>query len=146
MKRKILILLLLIATCCLFTACQNESTSTKLDAPQNVRTENSVVICDKVENADEYTVFVNNEEYTTSKNYLDLSILAEGTYTVEIKAYGEGYGSSDCASYTFLRKIPTEGLQYTYDSASGGYSVSRGDAMEKRRTKLAFALYKQSFL
>lgn len=103
--KKILSLILSIAILMLFcTSCS--LFHTKLDAPDNLRIENGIVMWNSVEKAKSYTVKIDTAEYTTTSTCYSLSGIpvADQPMQISVRANSEGLfkESSDfCESVTF---------------------------------------------
>ena len=110
---KILLPLTVLFACLGFAACDKEPET--LGAPQNVRVENGVICWDQVEFADGYTVYINDEEFSTQEcSYPIKDFSEENIYTVEVQAFTDGgLCSRYCdMTYTGMYAVPTEGLGY----------------------------------
>lgn len=96
---------------------------TRLSTPQNIRFEGRRVYWDSVENADEYTVIVDGEEYKTSDSFFDLSFLKEvDDYAIIIMACSNDkkYTSSRWAKETYT---PEEIVQEGYDESGLNFKL-----------------------
>lgn len=96
---------------------------TRLSTPQNIRFEGRRVYWDSVENADEYTVIVDGEEYKTSDSFFDLSFLKEvDDYVIIIMACSNDkkYKSSQWAWETYT---PEEIVQEGYDESGLNFKL-----------------------
>ena len=124
-------LLFLSALCGIFAAgCEKKPQI--LDAPQNIRVENNVLIWDEVENASGYVVFYSDEEHETTEPRYDFSDIENyEPFHVEILAVGDGknYLNSDWAKYVCTLNDLSYGvldgvLDYKLTSDKTGYTVS----------------------
>ncbi|QWC00334.1 hypothetical protein KHQ88_01840 [Mycoplasmatota bacterium] len=96
MKKLAILLFLLMIT---FVGCQNK----QLNAPENIAYDpEGVIIWDEVENADEYLVKLQGQEFTTDIALYDITdvITAKGLYEVEIIALSDDFEDSESSTYT----------------------------------------------
>ncbi|MBQ7323594.1 MAG: leucine-rich repeat domain-containing protein, partial [Clostridia bacterium] len=130
-KRVFSTMLALICASCLFAGCGPNLPS--LEKPQRLRVNNDIVMWEGVENATEYVIVVNGQEYKTDKLYFDLSFLTSGSKcNIEIYAIGEEglFTASPTTSITTTIvgkpvETPTKALMYNLLPDGSGYEVTR---------------------
>lgn len=131
MKRiRLLVVLSFILSCMLllFTGCGK----TTLATPKNfeVNQETLVLTWDSVKDAKGYKIFVNNEEYNSSKPRYPLEPLAAGDYVITVQAIAKNddFKDSEIATYTYTR--PEEsGISFALINNKTEYEVrSMGSA------------------
>lgn len=136
MKKRIIFIVVTALLCCLLVACGSK---TRLNSPENIRQEGTVLTWDEVENAEGYILFVDNAEYKTVVPSYDLSFLDKETdYVVEIMAVGDGksFLDSDWSEFGFSCRpseqlVPTEGLGYKLLADGSGYEVRKGSCQRR---------------
>ena len=90
MKKIINLTVLCLVILIVFTGCGNK----KLDTPTNVvLSDTGLLSWDAVENAESYTVTINDETYTTKTNYYQVESLSID-FTYSVTANAKGYESS----------------------------------------------------
>lgn len=91
--KRIALFLILIT---LFSVICVGCSSLTLVTPDGLSLEYNVLSWNRVENASGYVVTVNEDEYTTHANFLELSLANNADYTIRVKAIGSGkYKNSD---------------------------------------------------
>ena len=141
-----LLMIWMIICCGLVAACKDKPQ--RLNTPQNLVVNGTVLSWDKVEDASGYIVYYQYKEYTVDKCSYDLVALTEpNTYTIQVLARGDGkkFEDSHFATITYTVEEnegieptpevppetelqPTENLKYTLLEDYSGYEVSRGGA------------------
>lgn len=99
--KKIYTIFLGLLICFGICGCNNQSGTMQLETPLNLRYDNGFLKWSIVENANEYIVAINLDEYKSESNIFDLTKigLQEGQYTAKVKALGNGvYASSAFSS------------------------------------------------
>lgn len=100
---------------CVFCLILMSSCATELPAPQNFRLDDATqtLSWSKCRNASGYTVVIDGREKSTLATSYSLEYLEPGTYTVRVKANGDGENTkdSDFSEYTYTREYET-GLRY----------------------------------
>lgn len=92
MKRIALILLLICVLCLSFVGC----TAKPLSVPQNLQIQDNILTWDRVDDASGYLVIVNEDEYSVSAPYMELTLQNNKDYSIKVKALGSGkYTDSD---------------------------------------------------
>ena len=89
---KILVFIILAIFVCVLAGCSTIQST--LDVPENLHVENGTVRWNSVDGAMKYLVFINGNEESSNGTSFDLSSLnlVDGeTYTVKVKAVGDGY-------------------------------------------------------
>lgn len=118
--RKLTILLICALLPFLFTGCENKNKNT-LSTPTNISINNGVIIFDAVNNAEYYTICINDAEFTVDSRYSnDVSIkdnqinynankiltLGE-SYSIKIKASASEMNDSPYSNTVSYKHIPT---------------------------------------
>ena len=87
--KKIALVVISVIVILLCVACSPQTLST----PKELVVEYNVLSWDKVENADSYVVWVNGEVFTSSANFIELSLQNNVDYEIKVKAVSNGkYG------------------------------------------------------
>lgn len=135
MKRynKYVLTALFILSCALsFTACGgdgNTPITTTLNAPQNVRIENFVLLWDTVDNASGYLVSVNGVTNQVSGNTYSLSTLTiPKTYELKVQAKGNGTTFTD-SDWSIIKKYIVEGTGTQTQKLSAPTNLQISDTM-----------------
>ena len=117
------------ALCCAIAAGCDEEPEI-LNAPQNLRLENNVLVWDEVENASGYAIYFDEKEQETDENRFDFSYLEryDEPFEVEVLAIGDGDGylNTDWVKYSCVLKDYTYGFSYTLTEDGTGYCVYGG--------------------
>jgi hypothetical protein len=95
--KKLLSLTLLLILLTFMGACNKQ---TQLDSVKNISYNNYALTWDEVEDAQEYLLSINEQEFSVSANYYP--IVHEGTYNIQIIARGEGFVDSKLTSYELV--------------------------------------------
>ena len=119
MKHKLIYILFplaLLFACLGFAACNKIG---PLDTPKNLRIENFRLVWDEVKNADGYFVYVDGEEYYTTKCSYGVCLNEAETHFLEVKAYRNKDIYSLCAELFYTGKhitMPeaTKGLEFEF--------------------------------
>ncbi|MBQ4268156.1 MAG: leucine-rich repeat protein, partial [Clostridia bacterium] len=123
-KIRLLVILTFICACLAVLTCCGMTT---LSTPENFKVDETTLMLswDSVKGAKGYKVYVNNEEYNTSKPRYPLDPLAPGEYSIVVKAVGVSDVSKDSKpskTYNYVR--PTEsGLTYTLINNKTEYEI-----------------------
>ena len=141
--KKIALVVISVIVILLCVACSPQTLST----PKGLVIEYNVLSWDKVENADSYVVWVNGEEFTSSANFIELSLQNNVDYEIKVKAVSNGkYGDSEYSEVLSYKKTPTENLtklavpsileidglgvvHWSYIGASSGYRIICNNAL-----------------
>ncbi len=123
-KFRLLVILSFICACLIALACCGKPT---LATPKNFKVDETTLMLswDSVKDAKGYKVYVNNEEYNTTKPRYPLDPLAPGEYNIVVKAVGISEETNDSElskPYTYVR--PTEsGLSYALINNKTEYEI-----------------------
>ena len=129
MKRKliqILLPLILLFACLGFVACKAPE---PLAAPENLRIENFTLVWDAVKHAEGYYVYIDGEEFYTTKCSYNVGLDEGETHLLEVMACRDKNIYSLCAKLSYTGKYvitpePTKGLEFEF-LANGTLSVSK---------------------
>lgn len=131
MKKYAIGILLLISALLCAIAAGCDSKPKILDAPQNLRVEQNVLIWDETEHASGYIVYFDGSEHETDKNFYDFSYLErfDEAFEVEILALGDGVNflDSDWVAHSCRLKDYNYGLSYTLTEDGTGYIASKAE-------------------
>jgi hypothetical protein len=101
--------------------------STQLATPSNLRINGNALMWNNVNNASAYLIDIDGTEYPViSSGYLLSALPSPGTYTIKIKATGNGTTFSDSGWSSTITYTAEAGLLYTLINDGTAYSVSKG--------------------
>ena len=105
LKFSFLSLICVLCSTFLFVGCNFVSLNTP-----SITMQQNVLTWEKVDNASYYSVFINEEEYTTTANKFDISpYINSGEYEINVKAVKDGFfGGSSELSNTLTIAVSTE--------------------------------------
>ncbi len=116
LKKITLTILSLSVIACVATACKEQRT--ELTAPQNLKIQSEILTWDEVENAQCYLVTVNDEQYETQTNSLDVFEITDSytTYQFQVTALSE--------DEKYLDSAPSLSISYTLERQPFSYAVT----------------------
>lgn len=92
-----------------FSAC---STPVQLNTPQNITLDGNLLTWDAVENATNYIIRINNQDYTANENEYRIIVSEKGQYDIRIMALGDDKDFTDSEFSEYI----------TYIYAGGGFN------------------------
>lgn len=132
--RKIAVFLILAIFVCVLAGCSTIQST--LDVPENLHVENGTVRWNSVDGAMKYLVFINGNEESSNGTSFDLSSLnlVDGeTYTVKVKAVGDGYVK--------LSSEYSEEISFIYDGSNT--NAGNGNLPEEEEPIIEEGAYSQ---